>query len=257
MTTQAPSATTRGFIKAVDRASIGFARNWLAVFLVVYGAWILLPFVAPLLMEVGASGPANALYTIYSLFCHQLPERSLFFFGPKPMYSLQEIGQFWSTDNAIVLRQFVGNAQLGWKMAWSDRMISVYGGVWLGGLLWAFFASRGRTPRLSLLAWILVGVMPLAIDGASHMLNDIVAGTTGLGFRDTNAWLAALTGNALPPAFYYGDQLGSFNSWARWITGFLFSLTTVFALFPIIDESMQSTARDAQRQLARVISYEE
>jgi uncharacterized membrane protein len=261
MTVHTPGATTRGLIKAVDRASIGVARHWLRVFLVVYGAWVLLPFAAPLLMQAGATGPGNALYAIYSLFCHQLPERSLFFFGPKLMYSLQEIGRFWSTDNAVVLRQFVGNEQLGWKMAWSDRMISVYGGVWLGGLLWALLSARagskGRTPQLSLLVWVLIGVMPLAIDGVSHMLNDVLAGTSGLGYRDTNAWLAALTGNALPQAFYYGDQLGSFNSWARWVTGFVFSITTVFALFPVIDESMRGTARDAERQLARVVAYEE
>ena len=259
MTVQTPSASARGFIKAVDRASIGMARHWLRVFLVVYGTWVLLPFLAPVLMQAGVTGPGNALYTIYSLFCHQLPERSLFFFGPKLMYSYQEIGQFWPTDNAIVLRQFVGNAQLGWKMAWSDRMISVYGGVWLGGLLWALLSARrhGRAPQLSLLVWILLGVMPVAIDGTSHMLNDVLAGTTGMGFRDTNLWLAALTGNALPPSFYTGDQLGSFNSWARWITGFLFSITTVFALFPVIDESMRGTARDAERQLLRVIAYED
>jgi len=90
----------------------------------------------------------------------------------------------------------------------------------------------------------------------AKMPHVLVAGTTGLGFRDTNAWLAALTGNVLPPTFYYGDQFGSFNSWARWTTGFLFSLTTVFALFPIIDGSMQGTARDAERQLARVMAHE-
>lgn len=258
MTTHSqPNVTTRELIKGVDRLSIGMARNWLRGFLIIYGAWVLLPFVAPLLMEVGASGPAMALYTAYSLFCHQLPERSLFFFGPNVMYSLQEIGKYWSTDNAIVLRQFVGNEQLGWKMAWSDRMISVYGGVWLGGLVWALFAARGRAPRLSLLVWMLIGVMPLALDGTSHMVNDLVAGTTGLGYRDTNSWLALLTGNTLPAAFYYGDGLGSFNSWARWITGFLFSITTVFALFPIISDSMRDTAHDAERQLARVKAYEE
>jgi uncharacterized membrane protein len=258
MAVQSPGATTRGVIKTVDRLSITIARHWLHFFLIVYGTWVLLPFVAPVLMQAGASGPGNALYALYSLFCHQLPERSLFFFGPKPMYSLQEIGQYWSTDNAIVLRQFVGNEQLGWKMAWSDRMISVYGGVWLAGLVWAIVAAaRGRAPQLSLLAWVLLGVMPLAIDGTSHMLNDVVAGTSGFGFRDTNAWLAALTGNALGQSFYYGDAFGSFNSWARWITGFLFSITTVFALFPVIDESMRGTARDAERQLARVAAYEE
>jgi hypothetical protein len=141
-------------------------------------------------------------------------------------------------------------------MAWSDRMVSVYGGVWLAGLVWAALGPK-RAPRLSLFWWIVLGVAPLGIDGVSHMLNDILAGTTGLGFRDTNAWLAALTGNALPQAFYQGDALGSFNSWARWLTGIVFSFVSVFALFPIIGGSMDDTARDAERQMARIAAREQ
>src|SRR5712691_7786271 len=108
------TTATHGFIRQIDRAAIYISHNWLKVFLVAYGAWVLMPFLAPPLMQIGATGPANALYTFYSFFCHQLPERSLFFFGPKPMYTLQEIGQIWPTTNAIILRQFVGNAEMGW-----------------------------------------------------------------------------------------------------------------------------------------------
>ena len=251
MTTSYPAS--RGLIKTVDRATLYVSRNWLVVFLVFYGVWVLAPLTAPLLMQLGATGPASAVYLIYSLFCHQLPERSFFFFGPKPMYSLQEIGAVWPTDNAIILRQFVGNAQMGWKMAWSDRMISVYGGVWLAGIVYAL--SRRRL-HISLLVWVLIGVLPLGLDGVSHMVNDVVAGTSGLGFRDTNEWLQALTANAFPASFYAGDQLGSFNSWARWITGILFSVTTVFALFPIINGSMHETSKDAERQMARLAAYD-
>jgi len=169
------------------------------------------------------------------------------------MYSLQEIGAVWPTDNAIILRQFVGNAEMGWKMAWSDRMISVYGGVWLAGIV---YALTRRRLQISLLVWMLLGVLPLGLDGVSHMINDVVAGTSGLGYRDSNAWLQVLTGNVFPASFYAGDQLGSFNSWARWITGTVFSVTTVFALFPIINSSMDDTSRDAERQMARLAAYD-
>ncbi len=248
------SPATRGLIKTVDHVSVLIADRWLQFFLIFYGIWVLTPFVAPVLMAIGATGAGQVIYAIYSVFCHQLPERSLFFFGTQPMYTLQQIAQVWPTTNAAVLRQFVGNAEMGWKIAWSDRMISVYGGVWLAGLI--YVALGRRVPRVSLVAWLLLGVLPLGLDGVTHMINDVVAGTTGLGFRDINAWLAALTGDVLPQSFYAGDQLGSFNSWARWITGFLFSFTTVFALFPIIDSSMQNTAQAAERQLQRVLTYE-
>ena len=244
----------RGLIKQIDRGTIAFAQDWLKFFLIVYGIWVLAPFAAPVLMQVGATGPAQVIYNLYSLFCHQLPERSLFFFGTKPMYTLPEIGQVWSTANVNVLRQFIGNAQMGWKMAWSDRMISTYGGVWLAGLLYA--AWKPRAPRLSLKAWVLIGMTPILLDGMTHMVNDVLAGTTGTGFRDTNAWLQALTLNTLPLSFYQGDQLGSFNSWMRWLTGFLFSFTTVFALFPLIESSLRQTASDAARQYERVLTHQ-
>jgi len=77
--------------------------------------------------------------------------------------------------NPLILRQFIGNAEMGWKMAWSDRMISAYGGVWLAGLLYA--ALGKRAPRLSPKAWLLIGIAPIFADGITHMLNDILAGT--------------------------------------------------------------------------------
>ena len=241
---------TRSIIKGVDGIALFIVKHWLGLFLIVYGAWVWAPVLAPIFMVNGLTGPGEALYFMYSFFCHQLPERSLFFFGPQMMYSLDQIGKVWSTDNQLVLRQFVGNTEMGWKMAWSDRMISTYGGLWIGAVLWAFFGKR--VGRLSLVVWLLVGVLPLALDGMSHFVNDIVAGSSGQGFRDTNDWLILLTGNIFPAEFYYGNMLGSFNSTARWVTGLLFGITTVFAMFPIIGAGMLETQHDLEYQLSRI-----
>ncbi len=195
-------------------------------------------------MHIGATGPADALYFFYSFLCHQLPERSIFFFGPQPMYSYAQIKAVWPLDGFEGLRQFIGNPEMGYKVAWSDRMISTYGGIWLGGVIYALLGKRA--PRLSLVVWLLLGVAPIGIDGFSHFVNDLVAGTTGTGFRDTNSWLQALTLNAFPSSFYAGDQFGSFNSWARWVTGLLFGITTILAAFPYIDRAMQELAQSAK-----------
>ncbi len=255
MVTPSPvSSTTRNLIKSIDSVAHFIVKHWLALFLIMYGAWVWAPFLAPIFMQNGWTGAGNALYFTYSFFCHQLPERSLFFFGPQVMYGLDQIGQVWSTENQLVLRQFVGNAEFGWKMAWSDRMISTYGGIWLGALLWAIFGKR--VSRLSLVVWLVVGVLPLGLDGVTHMINDGIAGSSGQGFRDTNDWLRVLTFNAFPADFYYGNQLGSFNSWARWITGLLFGITTVFAIFPILKIAMLETQQDLEYQLARIRQVE-
>lgn len=248
------SPTTRNIIKGVDNIALFIVKHWLALFLLVYGTWVWLPFLAPVLMHNGWTEAGNALYFMYSFFCHQLPERSLFFFGPQVMYSLDQIGQVWSTQNQLILRQFIGTPEMGWKMAWSDRMISTYGGIWLGGVLWVIL--RKRVPPLPLVAWLVIGVLPLGLDGFTHFVNDIVAGSSGQGFRDTNDWLRVLTANAFPAEFYYGNMLGSFNSTARWLTGLAFGITTVFAIFPIIKTAMTETQQDLEYQLTRIREVE-
>lgn len=103
------------------------SEHWFGSFLVIYGVWVFTPFLAPVFMRLGWEGPGRAIYSIYSFFCHQLPERSIFLFGQKSMYSLGEIQAVWqNTINPLVLRQFIGNETIGWKIAWSDRMISLY-----------------------------------------------------------------------------------------------------------------------------------
>lgn len=210
-------------------------RKWWLAFLLVYGVFVFLPFSAPVFMNWKLGGLGKAVYFFYSFFCHQLPERSLFFFGENWMYSLNEIGMVWeNTENPMILRQFIGTPDMGWKVAWSDRMISMYGGVWLAGLTWGLFHKR--LSKVSI--WILVlSTLPIVLDGGTHILSDLNGLTNG--FRYTNDWLAVLTDHAFAPLFYLGDALGSFNSWMRWVTGLLFAFGLVWWTFPYVDESFR------------------
>src|SRR5512134_1765246 len=84
------------------------ASHWFAIFLGIYGLWVFAPFLAPVFMNIGWTGAGKVIYFIYSFFCHQLPERSLFWFGEKTMYSLSEIQVVWqNTANPMILRQFI------------------------------------------------------------------------------------------------------------------------------------------------------
>ncbi len=215
------------------------ARYWILLFGLVYGIFVLLPFLAPALMRIGWQSPANAIYFVYSFLCHQLPERSYFLFGPKLMVSLPEIQAAWQdTLNPLVLRKFIGNPQLGWKVAWSDRMVSMYTSIWVFGLLWW---SLRRWIR-SLPWWGLVLlVLPLAIDGTTHLFSDLAG--IGLGFRDSNTWLVVLTQNHLPVSFYSGDAWGSFNAWMRLLTGAIFGLGVVWFGFPYIDQAFSDLSQ--------------
>jgi uncharacterized membrane protein len=184
-------------------------------------------------MHAGWSTAGRGLYLLYSFFCHQLPERSLFVFGPKPMYSLSELQAAGAnTVSMLALRRFVGSPAMGWKIAWSDRMISFYTSIWAFAMLWHAFWRRSRP--LSWLAFVLL-LLPMVLDGGSHMVSDLSG--IGLGFRDTNAWLAVLTSRAFPGGFYAGDATGSFNSLMRLITGLLAGFGIAWFAFPHTEAS--------------------
>lgn len=204
--------------------------HWFATFLLAYGLWVWTPFLAPLFMRLGWDGAGRAVYFVYSFFCHQLPERSFFFFGAKPMYSLAEIQSAWQdTVNPMILRQFIGNETMGWKVAWSDRMISFYTSVWIFAAAW--YTLRRKIKPLAWWGFVLL-LLPIVLDGGTHTFSDFAG--IGNGFRDTNTWLAALTNYTLPATFYAGDALGSFNSLMRLVSGLLAGLAIAWLAFPYI-----------------------
>jgi uncharacterized membrane protein len=209
------------------------SQHWLETFLMIYGLWVFLPFLAPVFMHLGWNDAGRVLYFIYSFFCHQLPERSFFLFGQKPMYSLNEIQSVWqATSNPMILRGFIGNEIMGWKIAWSDRMISFYTSVWMFTVAW--WPLRRKIKPLSWWGFALL-FLPMVVDGGTHAMSDLAG--IGQGFRDTNQWLAILTHGSYPVTFYVGDALGSFNSLMRFITGILAGLGIVWLAFPYLEES--------------------
>ena len=225
------------------------AKSWIGIFLVVFGLWVFLPFSAPIFMHLGWRTAGRVIYIIYSFFCHQLPERSYFLFGQKPMYTLAQIqaaGQH--TINPFMLRQFIGNPTMGWKIAWSDRMISFYTSIWGFAVIWA--PVRGRAKPLS---WWVFGLLllPIVLDGGTHAISDLAG--IGRGFRDSNIWLANLTQNALPAWFYAGDALGSFNSWMRNLTGVIAGFAVVWLAFPAVYQSEVQIRKLDELSYAKVI----
>lgn len=243
---------TSAILHSSDRPKSIFqwiGSHWLETFLIVYGLWVFLPFFAPVFMHLGWTGVGNAIYFIYSFFCHQLPERSFFWFGEKSMYSLLEIQNAWqNTINPMILRQFIGNEAMGWKIAWSDRMISFYTSIWFFAAIW--YPFRRKVKPLSWWAFALF-LLPIAVDGTSHMISDFAG--IGQGFRDTNAWLAVLTGNIFPATFYIGDALGSFNSIMRFITGLLAGLAITWLVFPYIYQTQTYNQQLDEKRYAQVI----
>lgn len=219
-----------------NRSNKGFAQHWLLMFNTAWGTFVTLPWLAPLFMAIGWTWLGRAIYFIYSFFCHQLPERSWFLFGPAFSYTPAQIALAWhrtlpEISNELIRRQFIGTPELGWKIAWSDRMVALFTSIFLFGLLYALLRQRGFHLK-GISAWLLLlFILPLAVDGTTHLINDVL----WLDFRDANQWAMALTGGVFPADFYAGDLLGSLNSILRIASGFLFGFGVVGFLWPLMD----------------------
>lgn len=232
-----------------------FERHWLLTFNTVWGVFVSLPFLAPVFTALGLTLPARLLYTGYSFMCHQLPERSWFLFGPQFSYTQEQIAAAWGVtvadiSNELVRRQFIGAPELGWKVAWSDRMVAMYTSIFLFGLLYALLRKCGIRLQGFSWRWLLILIVPLALDGTTHLINDAVR----LNFREMNLWAMWLTGGLFPLEFYVGDMFGSLNSLLRIITGLLFGLGIVGFLWTWMDRELASRRLSLVGPVFQVIS---
>ena len=150
-------------------------RHWLALFNLSVGTFAVLPVLAPVLLAAGIERPALWLHGLYHLACHQWPGRSYFLFGAAPTYSADTLGG-WTHAST-----FVGNPALGWKVAWCERDLAIYGTVFLAGLVYARLRQRVRP-----LAWpvFLLCLVPIALDGFTQLF----------GWRESTPLLRTLTG---------------------------------------------------------------
>jgi uncharacterized membrane protein len=198
-----------------DRLVLGIARHWVAVFSVALALYVGLPFLAPVLMQAGLTGPARLIYLVYSPACHQLPDRSYFLFGEQPVYTLDELEQASVLPGSGLLerRRFIGDETVGWKVALCERDVAIYGAMLIAGMIFALL--RGRVRRLPLPVFVLF-VIPIAVDGLSQLF----------GLRTSNWWL-------------------------RTLTGALFGAGVVWLVYPYIQESMDDIRINIEKKLGK------
>lgn len=205
-------------------ASAWVFGHWLTLWLLIFTVFNLLPLLPPFLLETGYRSLAEIIYNLYGFIGHQMAHRSFFLLGEQVMYTPSELPVRLAGDfliDSTALRNIIGNEQLGWKLAWSDRLLSLFGSALITSYVYSIWRNRPQFKPLSFF-WMLVLTLPLVIDGTTHYISDFDGVVAG--FRWDNAWLATLTANVLPASFYVGDDWGSFNSIMRIITGILFGI---------------------------------
>ena len=227
-----PEGRARTRAVGMTRAVGGFSRHWLAILNTIVFLYVGLPFLAPILMKAGAEGPARLIYTVYSPVCHQLAFRSWFLFGEQAAYprtlagtSLTSYGEATGLDenDLAAARALVGDSRLGFKVALCERDVAIYGGILLGGLIFA--RVRGRVRPLPLWAWLVFGVLPMAIDGGTQLLSGLPIAPAGWALRESTPLL-------------------------RTATGLLFGLLNVWLAYPYLEESMAETRAAVSVKLA-------
>jgi uncharacterized membrane protein len=221
------SPRMRRFIIFVDRIILFITHYWLALaitFLLIFSG---LPILAPILMQAGIAAPADLIYRLYSLTCHQLAYRSFFFFGAQSAYTIDELQRALGVTNdaadVIFWRQVIGDAQLGYKMAWCERDAAIYAAMIFALIVLGLYP---RAPRLDWRVYLLVFVLPMAIDGAWQLLTSPVHIVPFLPVHESTVL----------------DRL---------ITGALFGAGSVWLVFPYIAEAMRAAHKDARYQYER------
>jgi uncharacterized membrane protein len=221
------SPRMRRFIMAVDRLVLVIAQHWLVLVIIFLGIFAGLPFVAPVLLHYGITGPADIIYQAYGLTCHQLAYRTYFFFGEKPAYTIAELQNVLNVTNpasdALYWREFLGNSQLGYKMAWCERDVAIYISMVLAFVLFGLIRTRVKP-----LDWrvYLLFVLPMAIDGTWQLFTSPLYILPFLPLHESTPELRA-------------------------ITGALFGFGSVWLIFPYVDQAMRDAYRDAKSQFDR------
>ncbi|MBI3160263.1 MAG: DUF2085 domain-containing protein [Chloroflexi bacterium] len=221
-------------LSRADRISYWISNRWLLVLNIVVFLYVGLPFLAPALMKAGAPALARPIYGIYGFACHQLAFRSWFLFGDQPAYpraaagveGLQTFGAVSgvSEEDLLAARRFVGDEQMGYKVAFCERDVAIYAAMLLFGLVYAL--SGKRLPALPWYLWVVIGMGPIGLDGFSQLLSQI-------------------------PNWPFWDYRES-TPLLRTLTGGVFGFATAWFGFPIVGETMAETRLLLATKIARL-----
>jgi uncharacterized membrane protein len=202
MTKQPDKAPEKKWAVRMNRWTLWSSRHYLRLMLIAIAIFVGLPFAAPVLMRAGLDGPGNTIYAMYSALCHQFAFRSWFLFGEQLVYPRAEanvpglttyesylpqieraLGDELQTGNLALetnSRSFVGNPEMGYKVAICQRDVGIYFGLFAGGLIYAIPYVRKRLRPVPLLLYIFLGLES----------TPVLRMVTGLLFGLMNAWLA-------------------------------------------------------------------
>jgi len=222
-----------------DSFAYWLSNHYLAIFNIFVLIYLGLPFLAPVMVKAGFEMPARLIYRVYGTMCHQWSFRSFFLYGEQSVYpraaagvegllsysQATGFGEGNTANDLIKAREFIGDEKVGYKIALCERDLSIWGGILLFGLLYAF--SERRFPALPWFLWLLIGILPIGLDGLSQLLSQ-------------------------PPFNFYSYREST--PFIRVLTGGLFGFSTAWFGYPMTEMAMAETRRIMASKFLRIQS---
>ena len=225
-------------VTGTDKFSYWLSKHYMLVINLFLLLYVGLPFLAPVFKKAGWDVPAEVVYRIYRPLCHQWGFRSFYLFGEQITYPHEaaQIPGLITFEAATGItdqndpgrqqaRTFEGNLVMGYKIALCQRDLAIWGALLLFGL--AFSATGRRVPPIHWMIWVIVGILPVGLDGFSQLFSQIPSTfiQSILPYRESTPFL-------------------------RVLTGFLFGFMTAWFGIPVIEESMAETRRTLAKKFA-------
>lgn len=223
---------------SADNVSLWISNHYLLILNLFVLLYVGLPFSAPILKEAGADFPAEIIYRIYRPLCHQWSFRSFFLFGEQLYYphesasisglkTFEEVSGISDSSDPkrLQARLFEGNNVIGYKVALCERDVAIWGSMLFFGIV--FSLSHRKIKSVHWIAWILIGIGPIALDGVSQVISQF-----------NLPWLLKV----LP----YRES----TPLLRTISGFLFGWFTAWYGLPPIEEVMSETRISLNKKMA-------
>ncbi len=164
------SPQARTWALRANRFVFQLSKHWLAFFNTFLTIFVGGAFLAPISMAMGWTNLGTSLYHIYSATCHQLAFRSWFITGASPIYPYPP-PQDYETYNQ--LRTFLGDAQLGYKVAICERDVAIYGTMLLAGIAYNWL-RRKPTVRTFKPYIFIISMIPMGLDGGFQWITYFV-----------------------------------------------------------------------------------
>ena len=220
-------------ISGLERFSYWLSNNYVWFITAILVLFIGLPLLAPVLMKENHKTPAQVIYRVYSVLCHQLAFRSYFFYGEQAFYPRELAGipnlltyeavTGKSAVDTTYARTFEGNDLLGYKVGICERDLAIYGSLIIAGLL--FQLTGKKLKAIPWYWWVILAIIPIGLDGGSQLFS--------------------LGGNW--PSWF---PIRESTPLLRTITGALFGLVTAWYVYPMMEESMLDLRMNLARKLA-------